>query len=188
MGDWVVRRAGPADAEALRHVHAEGWRATYAGILPAAAIDREVKRRRLAGWGSPLLSDKGIAAILVAESPATGIAGFAAVGEPRESIADLEAEVSELYVLPAHQGKGVGRALVEAAARHFVRHGIFGFYVWVLRSNRARFFYEAMGGEPALEKTGAVGGHPYGLVAYAWHDLTRLVTGADAPGALPPIG
>ncbi len=46
----------------------------------------------------------------------------------------------------------------------------------------------ALGGEPALEKTGAVGGHPYGLVAYAWHDLTRLVTGADAPGALPPIG
>ncbi len=188
MGDWVVRRAGPADAEALRNVHAEGWRATYAGILPALAIDREVKRRRATGWGPPLTKAQGLSAILVAESSGTGVVGYAAVGDPRESIADLEAEVSELYVLPAQQGKGVGRALIEAAARHFVRHGLFGFYVWVLRSNRARFFYEAMGGEPVLEKTGAVGGHPYGLVAYAWHDLTRLVTGADAPGALPPIG
>lgn len=187
MGDWAVRRAGPADAEALRQVHAEGWRATYAGILPALAIDREVKRRRASGWG-PILSEKGLAAVLVAESPEAGIVGFATVGDPREAIADLEAEIAELYVLPAHQGRGVGRALVEAAARHFVLHGLFGFYVWVLRSNRARFFYETLGGEPVLEKTGAVGGHPYGLVAYAWHDLTRLVTGADAPGALPPIG
>ena len=188
MGDWTVRRAGPADAEALRHVHAESWRAAYAGILPAAVIDREVKRRRAMGWGPVLSADKGLGALLVVESRLTGVAGFASVGEPRESIADLEAEIFELYVLPAHQGRGAGRALIEASARHFVQHGLFGFYVWVLRSNRARFFYEALGGEPALEKTGAVGGHPYGLVAYAWHDLTRLVTGADAPGALPPIG
>ena len=105
MGDWVVRRAGPADAEALRHVHAEGWRATYAGILPALAIDREVKRRRASGWG-PVLVEQGLAAVLVAESRETGIVGFAAVGDPRESIADLEAEIAELYVLQ------IGRAHV----------------------------------------------------------------------------
>ena len=53
--------------------------------------------------------------------------------------------------------------------------GLFGFYLWVLKANRARLFYEALGGEVVAEKTERLGGHPFGEIAYAWHDLTALV-------------
>ena len=74
------------------------------------------------------------------------------------------------------QRQGVGRALVRECARHFVRHGRFGFYLWVLKANRARFFYESLGGMEAGEKRERLGLHAFAQVAYAWHDLNGLVS------------
>jgi len=79
-------------------------------------------------------------------------------------------------VLQAHQQRGVGRELVRACAQHFVRHGLFGFYLWVLKANRARMFYEAMGGVEIGEKTERLGLHSFAEIAYGWHDLTGLVS------------
>ncbi len=49
------------------------------------------------------------------------------------------------------------------------------FYLWVLKANRARLFYEALGGEEIGEKTEQLGKHPFAEVAYGWRDLTLLV-------------
>jgi hypothetical protein len=57
-----------------------------------------------------------------------------------------------------------------------VRHGLFGFYLWVLKANRARLFYEALGGEVVGERNERLGRHDFAEVAYGWHDLTHLVT------------
>ena len=82
-------------------------------------------------------------------------------------------------MLQSAQRRGIGSALVRAAARHFVRNGYFGFYLWVLKANRARLFYEALGGEEIADRTEHLGGHPFGQIAYGWHDLAALV----APGS-----
>ncbi len=116
-----------------------------------------------------------VAAAYVAERPGAGIVGFAHCGGARSPIEGLEAEIYALYVLQPQQRRGAGRALLGEAARHFVRHGLFGFYLWVLKANRARLFYETLGGEVVAEKTESLAGHPFAEVAYAWHDLTALV-------------
>src|SRR5207253_1919679 len=79
-----------------------------------------------------------------------------------------DAEIYALYVLQSHQQRGVGRALVRACARHFVRNGLFGFYLWVLKANRARLFYEALGGEVVGERTEKLGRHDFAEIAYGW--------------------
>jgi len=84
--------------------------------------------------------------------------------------------VFALYVLQDHQRRGAGNELVRACARHFVRQGQFGFYLWVLKANRARMFYEAMGGVEIGEKTERLGLHSFAEIAYGWHDLTGLVS------------
>jgi ribosomal protein S18 acetylase RimI-like enzyme len=156
-------------------VHRESWRTTYAGILPLDVIARQAGRKSEASWRSRLVASRGILATWIAERPGAGIVGFAACGPAREPIEGLEAEVYALYVLQHHQRRGAGRALVQASARHFVRNGYFGFYLWVLKANRARLFYEALGGEQIAERTETLGKHPYGEIAYGWHDLTSLV-------------
>ena len=84
-----------------------------------------------------------------------------------------------LFVAPELQRRGIGRELVRSCARHFVRHGQFGFYLWVLKANRARLFYEALGGQEIGEKTERLGLHSFSEIAYGWHDLAGLMAPSD---------
>ncbi|MBC8022464.1 MAG: GNAT family N-acetyltransferase, partial [Burkholderiales bacterium] len=111
----------------------------------------------------------------IAERPGQGVVGFASCGDARVPIEGLDAEIYALYVLQAHQQRGIGRSLVRACARHFVRHALFGFHLWVLKANRARLFYEALGGEVIGERSERLGRHEFAEICYGWHDLTNLV-------------
>lgn len=177
--DFSVRAATPADAGAIARVHRESWRTSYSGILPREVVEREAGSKSELAWRRRLASSHSGACAWVVETTREGIVGFASCGEARDSVAGLDAEIYALYVLQSHQRRGAGRVLVRACARHFVRHGLFGFYLWVLKANRARLFYEAMGGREVGEKQERLGMHPYDEVAYGWHDLTALVSDPD---------
>jgi len=170
-----VRVAKPADAGPIAQVHRDSWRTTYAGILPLDVIAREAGRKSEAMWRRRLALQSTGAATWIAERQGHGIVGFASCGDARSPIEGLDAEIYALYVLQPHQRRGVGRELVRACAKHFVRHGLFGFYLWVLKANRARMCYDAMGGQEIAEKRERLGLHSFVEVAYAWHDVTPLV-------------
>ena len=155
-------------------MHAESWRTSYAGILPAAVVDAESAGKTEEGWRRRLSRASGANAVFAAEAEGQ-LVGFASCGPGRDPLGPLEGEVYALYLLQEHQRRGLGRALVAECARHFVRQGVFGFYLWVLKANRARLFYESVGGEPVAEKEESLGGHAFGEIAYAWRDLTLLV-------------
>lgn len=171
-----MRAAGPADAGAIAAVHRDSWRTTYAGILPLDVIAREAGRRTEAVWRRRLALQAAGSATCVAERAGHGVVGFASCGDARSPVQGLDAEIYALYVLQAHQQRGIGRELVRECARHFVRHGLFGFYLWVLKANRARMFYEALGGEVVGERSERLGKHEFAEIAYGWHDLTPLVS------------
>lgn len=171
----VVREAALGDAGSIAHVHRESWRTTYAGILPLAVLAGEAGRKTEAAWRRRLGPVRATgAATFIAERDGR-VVGFVSCGEARSGVARLDAEIYALYVLQSHQQRGVGRALVRACARHFVRNGLFGFYLWVLKANRARLFYEALGGEVVGERTEKLGRHDFAEIAYGWRDLTDLV-------------
>ena len=170
----VLRAAGAADAGAIARVHRESWRTTYAGILPLDVIANLAGRKSESTWLRRLAAPPQTQSTWIAER-AGGVVGFAHCGDARHRLEGLEAEIYALYVLQSEQRRGIGRELVRACARHFVRQGQFGFYLWVLKANRARMFYEAMGGEEIGEKTERLGLHSFSEIAYAWHDLANLV-------------
>ena len=172
----IVREAALGDATAIAHVHRESWRTTYAGILPLAVLAQQAGRKTEAAWRRRLGPVRATgAATFIAERDGL-VVGFASCGEARASVGRLDAEIYALYVLQSQQQRGVGRTLVRSCARHFVRNGLFGFYLWVLKANRARMFYEALGGEVIAERTERLGRHDFAEVAYGWRDLTELVT------------
>lgn len=169
-----VRVATVDDAEAIAFVHRESWRSTYSGILPLEVIAQATAAKSALLWRRRLALDSPEAIAFVAERERKLI-GFASCGEARHRLEGLESEIYALYVLLDEQRHGAGRALVGECARHFVRHGRFGFYLWVLKANRARLFYEALGGQEIAEKTERLGLHSFAQVAYGWHELTGLV-------------
>ena len=174
----VVRAATRADAAAIARVQHESWRTTYAGILPLDVINSITGRRDSVEWQRRLERATGDSATWLAERAGQAI-GFASCGPARDKVDELEGEIYALYVLQPEQRRGVGRELVRACAQHFVRRGIFGFYLWVLKANRARLFYELIGGEEIREKTERLGNHDFAEIAYGWKDVTGLVAPAE---------
>ncbi|HSJ95861.1 MAG TPA: GNAT family N-acetyltransferase [Myxococcota bacterium] len=169
----AVRAARPGDEAGIARVHRESWRTTYTGILPLEVIAAQAGRRTEAIWRRRLALGPPHENVWIAERDGR-VVGFASCGDARHRLAGLDAEIYALYVLQEQQRRGVGRELVRACARHFVRQGQFGFYLWVLKANRARLFYEALGGEEMGEKTERLGLHSFAEIAYGWRDLAGL--------------
>jgi ribosomal protein S18 acetylase RimI-like enzyme len=180
LPELAVRAAALADAAAIASVHRESWRTTYAGILPEDFIAANAGGKSEAAWHGRLARAGPGESTWIVERDGE-IVGFASCGDARHRLEGLQAEIYALYVVQAHQRRGAGRELVRACASHFVRQGQFGFYLWVLKANRARMFYEAMGGAEIGEKNERLGGlHSFAQVAYGWHDLTALVERAGS--------
>ncbi|MFL6003222.1 MAG: GNAT family N-acetyltransferase [Nocardioides sp.] len=131
-----IRRAVPADAEALTRLHLDCWDDAYTGLMPQSILDarREDVPVRVDRWRKILTN--GFTSL--AEHQA-GLIGFVSAGPPRE-LPDVDIEVFALYVRAAWWGTGVGHALFVSAV------GDRSACLWVLEGNdRAIRFYERQG-------------------------------------------
>ena len=170
-----VRRAAVDDAEAIERIRVETWRATYRGLLPDGLIDQlqlNVERRR-----ERLRVAHPSELIFVAEEGAD-VVGYAFAGPERTHDREYPGEVYAIYVLPAAQGKGHGRALIRECARELAARGMTSLLIWVLRENLiGRGFYERLGGTPVREKPleEFPGAEDHIEVGYGWKDTRPLL-------------
>jgi hypothetical protein len=170
-----VRRAIVEDAEAIERVRVETWRATYRGLLPDGLIDQlqpNVERRR-ERLRSPSPSELNF----VAEEGAD-VVGYALAGPERTRDPEYPGEVYAIYVLPAAQGRGHGRALIRECARELAARGMTALLIWVLRENTiGRGFYDRLGGTPVREKPleELPGAAEHVEVGYGWKDTRALL-------------
>jgi ribosomal protein S18 acetylase RimI-like enzyme len=147
---YTIRPASSADTEAMARVNVETRRVAYASIAPLLAGGRTVKevasRWRERIFEAP--ASPGMFA-LVAEDPGAGVVGQCTAGPVLQVDPKYLGEVYSLYVLPAFQGRGLGHALLVAAARRLYEQGLGSLLIWVLAANApARAFYTALGGRP----------------------------------------
>ena len=97
--------------------------------------------------------------------------------EDQDDSSGATAKVSALYVLPAHQGHGIGRRLLRSAASELSSLGFTLLRIGVLTANRpARAFYEAMGGREVGQRTFDEEGFLLPETVYGWPDLTVLTS------------
>ena len=174
-----LRPAVLADAAAIGAVHVESWRETYSGLLPDAML-AELSVERWAAMWEDLLGDPGTAekmAILVAENEGR-IVGIGGCGPQRDKAlakSGFTGEFGMIYVLRSHQGRGLGRSIMTSLARSLAKLGHAKASLWVFRENeRARRFYERLGGTIVGEKAGERNGTLLVDLAYGWSDLSML--------------
>jgi len=172
----------PSDAPAIARVHVASWRTTYRGLLPdayLAAMDVDDYAGR---WERSLRSPLTPAVVLVAEAEGE-VVGFASAGPERDGDRRYEGELYAIYLLRDFQGRGLGRALVEAAATDLAGRGITSMAVWVLRDNlAARGFYERLGGVYLRERELDLGPDcdvDAPEVAYLWSDIRALTPSGE---------
>jgi ribosomal protein S18 acetylase RimI-like enzyme len=130
MSDILIREWTDEDLLAVRHITWETWLATYAPFIPVADLrsyfDEQYAVEALRDFlSSP--SNKGLMA-LVADLPAAFVRTHWEAKEGRFY-------VSSLYVLPEHQGHGLGGILMAAAEQQAVRWGADAIWLGVMEQN-----------------------------------------------------
>lgn len=123
----------------LSGIYEMSWRWAYRGIVPQALLDTLPVGRWQSFFDTP-----GVYTLVAEDS---GVyAGTASVGPSRFSEYEGSGEVISLYLLPEYTGRGIGRALLEAALGELETMGFDEVFLWVLEGNaRARAFYERVG-------------------------------------------
>ncbi len=183
--DHASAAPGPADAIAIGAVHVAAWRSAYPGILPDRFLARLSVPRQAAHYDAAIRSSTTGVFVAAASGtdvpPGSGsrIVGFATAGRARISeVAGrrlAEGEVETLYVLDDWRDRGVGRKLMRAAAAHLAETGCRSCFVWVLRENPSRWFYQRLGGKPVAEAMIQFAGQKVPQTAFVWDPIERLL-------------
>lgn len=161
-----IRRAKPADAQAVASTHDEAWRAAYQGIIPGVELEKLINRRGPEWWHSAIRKGSRIALLGFGDK----IAGYANYGRNRARSLFYDGEIYELYLRPEFQGLGFGRQLFTAARRDLGQSGLKSLVVWALSDNEpALEFYRAMGGRAVARSSERFGTRVLDKVAFGWN-------------------
>ena len=172
----TIRRAEPADAQAIASVQTASWRTTYAGLVPADFLAAMDVSRRAAVWHTGLTDSTRRYCYFVAEDADGQVVGFASGGPERDGDPIYKGELSAIYILDSYQKQGIGRRLVQAIATWLHENHYHNMLIWVLAGNSIGIgFYEAMGGQRGGSKTIVMGGESLEEYSYGWLDLTPLL-------------
>ena len=173
----LVRPARLTDAAEIARVQVESWRTTYRGMVPDDYLHGMRVEEHAARWVRLLREPVNLQLTFVAEAD-DRVVGFAMGGREREDDRRFLGELYAIYLVREAQGRGYGRALVDAVARGLVRRGLTSMLVWVLRDNvRARGFYERLGGVFLREHELDFGaGFTVIEVSYGWDDVRGSLT------------
>ena len=145
-----MRRAVPADADAIARVHHDGWQVGYRGIVPDDVLATLPVDDYRAQWREHFAApERARAGTYVAERAGEVVGALAY--EPTTHDGSDGEKVAELWILYVHSADwraGTGRALLTEAQNAMRSDGFERAELWVFAENeRGRRFYEAMGWE-----------------------------------------
>jgi GNAT superfamily N-acetyltransferase len=198
----IVREITPDDAEALAHIIVTATKHAFTGLVPdvyatwlsederaaccvqAMADGRDVAEalamaedaKSAANWRRSMAHEWEPSEILLAAEYDGEMVGFA-IGRPSAGDLEYRGELTALYVLPSHQGRGVGRILLRAVAQRLAMQGIHSLKVGVLRVNPNRPFYERLGAQYLYDREYNESGFVQPECVYGWKDTRELMEG-----------
>ncbi|HEX6747119.1 MAG TPA: GNAT family N-acetyltransferase [Longimicrobium sp.] len=181
MSEVRVRPATPDDAAEIAHVQVASWRSAYRGLIADATLDALDEGRRTDAWSEAMAQPYHVAVVAEVDGEVVGFAdgGPNRAGEP--PFGAFTGELNAIYLLPTHQRAGIGKRLVRAFVDALRAQGHASMIVWVLETNPARAFYEALGGRLVGAAEVVIGGERYPDVAYGWDDLDALARRLENP-------
>lgn len=161
----------------------------YRGVIADATLDKLSVADRAAMWAARLDTltfdppPRG-EALFVAVDARDEVVGFISGGRTLPPASDdppapYDGELYAIYMAPSFERRGVGRRLVDAAARRLAADGLRSLLVWALADNPYRGFYAALGGAPVLEREITIEGQPLTEIGYGWPDIQALIARTD---------
>ncbi len=176
-----VREAVVEDRFALARIIIDATSSAFYGRVPNACLELLHVEESASNWERFMKKSSGQEQLLVAEIESLDVVALILAGKSSADVvenADIASryptEITSLQVDPAWQRKGLGRLLIQHAARRVIEAGNDRLMVRVLEDNPNITFYEALGAE-------IVGSQPYDWEGYrtselimGWNTVTSL--------------
>ncbi len=141
---YEIRPATKRDARAIAEVHANASLAAYEALLPGESFNAVPGDKREAYWRDAIEYSEPQVQVAVHDRVVVGFVGFDRsrdAGTPPTT-----GEIWDIYLAPAHWGKGAGLALWDAAREGLIEEGCTQVTLWVpLGNTRALRFVELAG-------------------------------------------
>ncbi len=181
MSDFVLSQADARHIPDIAFLHIEGWKSAYQHILSDRFLTQQSTETRVKDWQGWLAA--GDAHILIAhhQDRAVGFVGYGRLKTPPPGTSRIRplfaGEIYALYLLPDVFKCGLGRRLLSAAAQDLKNlYKIDSLCLWVAENNeRARGFYEHMGGQKLGKKQDEIGGQKVTETCYGWRQTDILL-------------
>lgn len=149
----MIRRAVPADREAVRALHLLSWQDAYAGVLPPDYLRDGLPAAMRAKWAARTFEAPELTLVALAD---TELTGFACALRDRDPPL-----IDNLHVRPDLRGGGTGGKLLAAILLALGEAGHARAFLTVLGENQAAHrFYMAHGGEDEGMVDDMLVGHP----------------------------
>jgi len=165
-----IRKATIEDSAGIAGVQVDSYRTAYAGIFPQAYLDQFTYQEQEQDWRD-WISSRPEDLLYVAELETGQIVAYVLARPGLCDVPPYDSELVALHVRSIYQRQGVGRRLLAAVAERLAQLGSRSMMLWVLEENRARGFYERLGGR-LLDAKQMSGGQPE--VAYGWLAIEAL--------------
>lgn len=151
--DFTVFPARPHDGDAVGEIHAEAWKAAYAGYFSPEFFAEAVRERRHK-WHRRLAEGKDTVLLAVMDGRPLAFSCFGPSPAHPESV-----EIFGFYGHPDGWGSGVAAVLMSASLRRMEEDRFKRVHLWTLRDTpQSRRFYAKCG----FTESGAVRGHDFG--------------------------
>ncbi|MCW8331008.1 GNAT family N-acetyltransferase [Photobacterium sp. SDRW27] len=164
-----------ADMEKIAALHIQSWQQTYRGILSDSYLDDAIHHDQNKLWQHRFANPAPRQVILVAYE-GKNLLGFICIYlEHHPKWGTL---VENLHISGNHQGQGLGKRLLFAAAAVSYAHlPSNGMYLEVLADNiTAQIFYQKLGALKAKAQTWqAPDGNRVNELIYRWNSIEHLV-------------
>ena len=129
------------DLEAVQRVLLETWLDAYSSFIPRSDLESYFENHYNLDALTKLMATEGVDGLLAEVNGE--VVGFARTTYDK---AESRFTVTSLYVLPQHQGEGLGQQLLESAERIAARHGADSVWLGVMEQNtRALEWYQRIG-------------------------------------------
>jgi GNAT superfamily N-acetyltransferase len=160
-----LREARQADIPALAMLHVTTFDETHRGGRPGGP-SFELREGQ---WRDAFDRPDGSWCCYVIEDERGELVGFAK-GTPHDGgVPGYGGELDKIYLLQRVQRKGLGRLLICAVARRFVKRGVASMLLFGDAASPSNGFYEALGAERLYSDRGEFHG------GYGWRDLGTLI-------------
>lgn len=164
-----IRPATQDDLPMIASIHTLSWRDAYAGILPADYLRDQVQQDLQAYWAQRQFLPQDV--VLVADTTEVPVGFIAVWCRPYPFI-------DNLHVSPSMRSRGIGAALMEAAADQLIARGHSTAHLWVFERNEAAIrFYQRLGAVKGRQEMKEVFGHRVLSVRLEWSDLSAIGAG-----------